>query len=100
MRTKTILAALAVLLAACGGGSGDGERGGATSGPPPTSADISLLFMGNSHTSSNDLTGMVADMVRAGKPGETVASVEAPGGMFLEERVHDAPSLNLLRGQT
>jgi hypothetical protein len=99
MRTKTILAALAVLLAACGGGSGDSQRGVATSGPPPTSADISLLFMGNSHTSSNDLTGMVADMVRAGKPGETVASVEAPGGMFLEERVHDAPTMSLLRGQ-
>ena len=98
MRTKTILAAAVLLLAACGGGSGDDQRGGST-GPPPTSADISLLFMGNSHTSSNDLTGMVADMVRAGKPGETVASVEAPGGMFLEERVLDAPTMSLLRSQ-
>jgi hypothetical protein len=38
---------------------------------------------------------MVADMVRAGKPGQTVAAVEAPGWMFLEERVHDGPSLDL-----
>jgi hypothetical protein len=95
MRTKTILAALAVIVTACGGGSGDDQRGGSTSGPPPTNANIPLLFMGNSHTSSNNLTAMVADMVRAGKPGQTVASVEAPGWMFLEERVHDAPSLDL-----
>ncbi len=55
--------------------------------------------MGNSHTSSNDLTRMVADMVRAGKPERTVASVEAPGWMFLEERVHDTPSITLLNSQ-
>ena len=61
--------------------------------------DISLLFMGNSHTASNNLTGMVADMVRAGQPGKTVASVVAPGGQFLEERLHDAPTLALLRRQ-
>ena len=92
MRTKTILAALVLLLAACGGGPAT-INAAARAGPPPTSADISLLFMGNSHTSSNNLTAMVADMVRAGKPGKTVASVEAPGGMFLEERVHDAPTM-------
>jgi hypothetical protein len=99
MKTKTILAALTLFVAACGGGSGDDARGGATSGPPPNGADISLLFMGNSHTSSNDLTRMVAEMVRAAKPGQTVASVEAPGSMFLEERVNDGPTLSLLRSQ-
>ncbi len=91
------LAVLALCLTACG--SGDTQRGGASSGPPPTTANITLLFMGNSHTSSNNLTGMVADMVRAGKPGQSVASVEAQGWMFLEERVHDQPSVNLLRSQ-
>jgi hypothetical protein len=90
--------ALLLLLAACGGG-GDTQRGGATSGPPPTAADISLLFMGNSHTSVNDLSKLVADMVRAGRPGKTVASVEAEGWMFLDERLNDAPSMTLLRSQ-
>jgi hypothetical protein len=99
MSTRTTLAALALLLAACGGGSGDDQPGGATPGPPPTSASIPLLFMGNSHTSGNDLTEMVADMVRAGKPGESVASVEAPGWMFLEERLNDGPSIALLGSQ-
>lgn len=97
MRIRTLCATLVAFLAACGGGSGD--RGGAMSGPPPVTADISLLFMGNSHTSVNDLSTMVADMVRAGKPGKTVASVEAPGWMFLDERLHDAPSMSLLRNQ-
>lgn len=98
MSFRTACAALALFLAACGG-SGDAQRGGATSGPPPVTADISLLFMGNSHTSFNDLTKMVADMVRAGKPGKTVASVEAPGFLFLEDRLHDAQSMALLRSQ-
>ena len=95
MRIRNAGIALALLLVACSSG-GDSSR---TSGPPSGTADISMLFMGNSHTSFNDLTKMVADMVRAGKPGRTVASVEAPGIMFLEERVHDAPSMDLLRSQ-
>lgn len=99
MSIRSAFVTLALLLAACGGGSGDSQRGGTTSGPPRASADITLLFMGNSHTSSNDLTRMVADMVRAGRPGRTVASVEAPGWMFLEERLHDQPSMTLLRSQ-
>jgi hypothetical protein len=97
MIVRNALAVLVLLLAACGGG--DTQRGGATSGPPPASADITLLFMGNSHTSVNDLSRMVADMVRAGRPGESVASVEAPGWMFLDERLADAPSMDLLRSQ-
>ena len=98
MSIRNACVALVLLLAACGG-SGDSQHGGATSGPSPDTADISLLFMGNSHTSFNDLTKMVADMVRAGKPGRTVASVEAPGSMFLEERLHDAPTIALLHSQ-
>ena len=98
MIVRSILAALVLLLAACGGG-GDSQRGGATSGPPPASADITLLFMGNSHTSVNDLSKMVADMVRAARPGKSVASVEAPGWLFLDERLSDAPSMDLLRSQ-
>ena len=42
---------------------------------------------------------MVADMVRAGNPGRSVTSMEAPGFMFLEERLHDAPTVALIRSQ-
>src|SRR5262249_38333674 len=58
---------------------------------------INLLFMGNSHTELNDLTGMVAAIVREQRPGKTVRKVEAPGSMFLEERAGDPETLRVLR---
>ena len=81
------------LLAACGGG------GGGSSSQPPVpvpAAQVTLLFMGNSHTSLNALPEMVAAMVRAARPDRSVAGVEAPGWMFLGERAKDSASLALL----
>jgi hypothetical protein len=89
---------LAFFLPACGGGSGGGPEAGP--GTPAASADISLLFMGNSHTTVNDLSGKVTAMVRAARPGRTVAQVVAPGGYFLDERVNDPASMGLLRSQS
>ena len=93
---SAFLLVLALLIAACSGGGG-----AATTSPPPaaTTADITLLFMGNSHTSFHDLPGMVAAMVRVARPRRTVAATEAPGWMFLEERAADTASLQLLRGR-
>ena len=97
-RFAAALIACAALLAGCGGGGGGGSSAPA---PPETaSADVSLLFMGNSHTSLNELPDMVAAMVRAANPGRTVAAVEAPGWLFLGERSRDAASLTLLRSRT
>jgi hypothetical protein len=91
---KRLLIVLVFAFAGCGGGGG----GSSSQAPPPAmAADFKLLFMGNSHTSVNNLPGMVAAMVRAGLPGKTVKYVEAPGWMFLEERAADAASLALLR---
>lgn len=98
-------AALSALLFACGGGGGSaaGQSGIAATPPPAsipgTAADISMLFMGNSHTSINNVPGMVAAMVRAGKPGKTVSATEAPVWMHLEERASDSSSLVLLQSQ-
>jgi len=92
-----IVAGLALtLVAACGGGGGGG------SSPPATFtglADINLLFMGNSHTLNNDVPGMVGEMVRAARPGRTVANVTAPGSLFLGERATDQPTLQLMRSR-
>ncbi len=90
-RATASLLAAALLLTACG----SGERARGTSGAP--SADVELLFMGNSHSSVNDIQGMVVAMVHAAWPDKRVASVEAPGWMFLDERLHHAPSVDLLR---
>jgi hypothetical protein len=108
MSTRNVFAAVALLLCACGGGGSDSAPGGASSGgpppaqppqPPAVTADITLLFMGNSHTSFNDLTGMVADMVRAARPGKSVAVEIAPNFLFLEERIGDGATVPLLRRQ-
>lgn len=95
-----------LLTTGCGGGGGPSAESGTLSPPPappppPTvQADITLLFMGNSHTSFNELPSMVASMVRASRPGKTVAHAEAPGWMFLEERAADAASVQMLREGT
>jgi hypothetical protein len=98
MRTpwRALLLAASVALSACGGSSGGAPP------PPPQqvvlpAADVSLLFMGNSHTSTHNLPGMVEAMVRSVRPGQTVLAVDAPGWMFLEDRARDAASLQLLR---
>jgi hypothetical protein len=88
------LAIVVTLIAACGGG---GSVSQAPAPPAGATAEINLLFMGNSHTSANGLPEMVAAMVRAANAGKSVAAVEAPGWMFLGERATDAPSLRLLR---
>jgi hypothetical protein len=61
-----------------------------------SNADVPMLFMGNSHASYNNLQGMVEAMVRPSRPHETVEAVEAPGWMFLEDRVEDPASMALL----
>ena len=96
-----LVGVIVLLVSACGGGSG-GTAVVETPPPPSistTGADISLLFMGNSHTTNNNVPDMVAAMVRLGKPGKTVAAKEAPNWMFLEERANDVASLTLLRSQ-
>jgi hypothetical protein len=103
MNLRALFAALApVVLIACGGGSG-GQSSVLTQPPAPpasaTPADINILFMGNSHTAVNNVPGMVAAMVRAAKPGKTVATTEAPGILHLDERADDAVSLALLQNQ-
>jgi hypothetical protein len=108
---KFCFALVFMVVTACGGGgSGDGLPDPPSSSPPtvlppgtpapvPTVADITLLFMGNSHTQSNQLTTMVEEMVRAGSPGRTVASAVAPATLFLDEHLRNARTMTLLRNQ-
>ena len=88
--------AISLLVAACSGGAGGPSPEAPPPPQPPQNGEVAILMMGNSHTSANNLPGMVAAMVRAARPGRTVVAVEAPGWMFLEERAAHAPSLELL----
>lgn len=93
-------------LTACGGGSPGGETvleptASQVTAPPqsvPTAA-ISVLMMGNSHTRGNQLPKQLEDLLRAGYPGKSVAVVVAPGSMFLDERLADRQSMDLLRSR-
>ena len=84
-----------LLVAACGGGGGS-SAAPASAAPAVPAADVALLFMGNSHTAVNDVPGMVAAMVRAARPERTVAATNAPGSLFLDERVGDAATRQVL----
>jgi hypothetical protein len=90
---------LALGLTLCGCGAGSGGASASAPAPSPAAADVTILFMGNSHTSVNDVPGAVAAMVRAARPGKTVYAEEAPGSMFLDERAVDAASLERLQGR-
>lgn len=98
LRVVRLLAAFALVAALAASCGGAGSSGASEATPAPR-ADIALLFMGNSHTSSSGLTEMVAAMVRAALPGKSVEAVVAPGSMFLDERATDAGTLQLLRSR-
>jgi hypothetical protein len=93
----TALCAGLLFLTACGGGSPGGET--ALEPQPVSAAAISVLMMGNSHTLANQLPKQLEELLRAGSPGKTVSVVVAPGSMFLDERLADRPSIDLLRSR-
>ena len=77
--------------------------GGAVFTPPETdpekvrAADIRILFVGNSHTSSHDLPNLVCEMIRFRRPGKTayaravsVPHLEALAGDPTAQRELDA----------
>lgn len=100
------LAALScsLFLGACGGGGETETEAGSTPSTPSTpapasAADVSLLMMGNSHTVVADLPAQLAALLRAGLPGRSVSISIAPGYLFLDERIADTASMNLLRSR-
>ncbi len=94
--------ALCLWVAACGsGGGGAAATGANTAANPPGapaggSADFNLVFFGNSHTTVNNVPGMVGALLRAANPGKTVETAESPDWMLLNARGEHAPSLALL----
>jgi hypothetical protein len=82
-------ALLCALLAGCGSKPAEGgDRSRAMAAPSDLeqvkAADVSILFVGNSHTHFNDLTDTVAAMIRHRRPGQTVQVGRVMCG-FLED---------------
>lgn len=93
---------LVFALAACADGGSSSADAPAGQSPPPTpapaSADVTVLMLGNSHTHGGQLPEQLAEMLRAGLPGRSVAVTAAPGILFLDERLSDPGSMGLLQG--
>jgi hypothetical protein len=99
---------LLFVLAGCGGG---GTLAPATPGATPAAtasltsaetkaADLRILMMGNSHTVFNALPAMLGAMLRAGRPGKTVAIVVAPNLGTLEEHFRNSTTRALFETQS
>jgi hypothetical protein len=78
------------LFAGCGSDRPPDELPDSKSDPEKVrSADVSVLFVGNSHTSLHDLPNLVGEMIRFRHPEKTVYS-HFVGVSFLEDVAHDA----------
>ena len=67
--------------------------------PVKSQADYQLLFLGNSHSAFNNLPGLVATLIETGLPGKSAISELAPGFKFLDERLNDGVTQELLESQ-
>lgn len=101
-RRLAALVLLASLLAACSDGPTPTPR--PTPTPTPT-ADrtsdgvIRVLFLGNSHTSRNDVPGTVEALWRSADPGVEVDAVLGPGSLHLDDRGEDPATLEAITSQ-
>lgn len=69
------------------------DSGNTTSetGSPTVKAKYEVLLMGNSHSSYNNLPGMLATLIKSGTR-ESSYTANAPGWKFLDERLSDGVS--------
>jgi hypothetical protein len=89
-----------VLGTACGGGASSPDMAGSSDDATALqAADVTVLMMGNSHTTLANLPAHLRALLAAGLPGKRVAVAVSPDWMFLEERAADTASLNLLRSR-
>jgi hypothetical protein len=91
-----ILLVLALTGCGSGGGSSNVQAGIPTAIPATSNADVSLLFMGNSHTAANNVPGMVAALLKSANPTKTYETAQSPDWLLLNERGSHEPSLTLL----
>jgi hypothetical protein len=69
--------------------------------PSPRADGVTrLLFLGNSHTSRNDVPGTVELLLRGVEPDTQVVAVLGPGSMHLEERGVDAETIAAITGRS
>ncbi len=102
MRAALVLLVAVISMVGCSSGGGDNRAAGSTAIAPtvPGSvADINLLFIGNSHSVVNDVSGTLASMMRANNLQKSVAVAVAPSSTHLQEHSTDPSTLALLQSR-
>ena len=61
--------------------------------------DYEILFLGNSHSSANNLPGLVTQLLNVGQPNKSARAQLAPGWKFLDERLADRETQPVLVGR-
>jgi len=62
--------------------------------------DYEILLIGNSHSSRNDLPGLLAILVETGLPSKTVHAQTAPGWGFLDDHLQNKKTQRLLKNRS
>jgi hypothetical protein len=62
-------------------------------------ADYEVLFIGNSHSSSNGLPSLVTRLIESARQGKTANAGLASGYRFLDERIGDGVTLETLKAR-
>src|SRR5437868_7110941 len=91
MRTRCLLLVFLPLLAGCGSGEQPPPapaRGAASDAEKVRAADVSILFVGNSHTAGHDLPNLVCRMIRFRHPEKAVYA-HVVGVAFLDDVARD-----------
>jgi hypothetical protein len=68
-------------------------------GTEDQSSNYEILFIGNSHSSSNNLPRLLTTLIEHGLPGASANASLAPGWRFLSERLEDGTTQQVLQGQ-
>lgn len=98
MKTLVAFLGLVLMLSACGGSQEEDSLTMDDLNSPPL-ADYELLFIGNSHSSVNGLPGLVATLIETADPNKKVNTANASGSKFLDERIGDGQTLELLQSR-
>jgi hypothetical protein len=63
-------------------------------------SNYEILFIGNSHSSSNNLPQLLTTLIEHSSPGTSAHASLAPGWSFLNERLEDGSTQQVLQGHT
>jgi len=98
MKKTTVLFCLLVLISGQVFGKDNGKTN--SSGPLNSQTDYQVLLIGNSHSVSYGLPGLISTLIEAGEPGVNTYSDAAPGLNFLDERINDGITRELLESRS